>query len=427
MFKALIVDDEEDIREGMCDIIDWEEEGFSVVGLAVDGVDALEQYESRLPHLIVTDIRMTRMDGLELARQVKERNPDTKILIVSGYDEFSYAKKALKFGIENYLLKPIDTVELRKELHTIRYQIMEQEQAKQSEQHKEEELKNYFLQRLVRDDITKPFNLRELERYGIEPNGWHYGVMLIDYTTEFDEEIEWSVDDYQLKVFTIKNVIGEIVAQSQYTILFEATKGRLGVLVWGEQSRQVFVGEKVAGIARQIAELTPKYTKHDVHVGAGSAVGSLDEISVSYKHAEAALEMKVYAGEERVFSYSSRILGKQQLRSGGESHIEDIMSYLYKHYDEELNLKRLSEQFYLNPYYIGKMIKKHTGVSFNEAVNEIRIAHAKRLLEGSPLSIGDISSRIGYKYLHHFYKIFKEMTGVSPGEYRRERDKDNDE
>lgn len=526
MFKALIVDDEEDIREGLRDIINWEEEGFSIVGLAEDGVDALEQYQRTTPHLIVTDIRMTRMDGLELSRRIKALNTDVKVLIISGYDEFSYAKKAIQYGIENYLLKPIDTEELRKELGSIRTQMIEQDLTKQSELLKDEELKNYFLLRMVRDDISKAYTPHEMERHRIDYRSRYFTTILIDFKEGFDEEIEWSVDDFQLKVFAIKNVIGEIVEQIGDAALFEVTKGRLGILIWGGISQRQFEEELVVETTRKISYLTPKYTKHDIHLGVGDTVESLTHISHSYQHAEIALEMRFYSNQEHVFYYSklypkntmwniqwseigllnaikdlnrrrihqevdilfqeirslqftsdilqklfmftmvglakliyecksdweflykskglrlmelvhngsievskqvfyelclevSRILEKSHLKNS-ESYIEDIIDYINQHYFEDLNLKKLSDFFYLNPYYIGKLIKKKQGESFNEYMNKIRIEQAKLMLSDTLLSISDISDKVGYKYLNHFYKIFKDITGISPGEFRKD-------
>jgi two-component system, response regulator YesN len=247
MLKALIVDDEEDIREGLRDIINWERYGFSVEAIAEDGMAALQLYERTKFDLIVTDIKMPRMDGLELAEQIKKIDPHVRILIVSGYDEFSYAKKALKFGIENYLLKPVDTEELEVELTSIRRQC------------------------------------------------------------------------------------------------------------------------KVAAESPAIQSTDPQR---------------------------------------------------------GEDYIEEMIEYIKQHYHEELNLKRLAEHFFLNPYYIGKLIKNKLGCHFNEYIHELRIDAAKRMLQNSTKPINVISEEVGYKFLNHFYKNFKSITGVNPGEFRKTKHDD---
>ena len=120
MYTALIVDDEEELRQAVIEGVDWESVGFRVVGDAANGVDALELVEKLEPDLILTDIRMPMMTGLELAKNVRELRPATQIVILSGYDDFRYAQTAIQYNIIGYLLKPISADELTKELGKIK-------------------------------------------------------------------------------------------------------------------------------------------------------------------------------------------------------------------------------------------------------------------------------------------------------------------
>ena len=112
MRTVIIVDDEIDIRSGLRDIIVWEAYGYSVGGLARNGMEALELYEKNPPDLLLTDIKMPKMDGLNLSRRFKQIKPDMAVLLLSGYNEFEYAKEALNLGLNGYLLKPLDVKEL---------------------------------------------------------------------------------------------------------------------------------------------------------------------------------------------------------------------------------------------------------------------------------------------------------------------------
>lgn len=116
MYTALIVDDEEELRRAIIEKVDWQESGFKVIGDAGNGIDALELAERLEPDLILTDIRMPMMSGLELARQVRELRPATQVVILSGYDDFGYAQTAIQYNIIGYLLKPISSSELTEEL-----------------------------------------------------------------------------------------------------------------------------------------------------------------------------------------------------------------------------------------------------------------------------------------------------------------------
>ena len=111
-YTVLLVDDEEDVIQVIMKKINWEGLGFSVIGYANNGVKALEMVEEYQPDVVMTDIKMPYMDGMELAHHIKEEFPATKLLIFTGFDEFEYAKEAVHLEVEEYLLKPVNSVEL---------------------------------------------------------------------------------------------------------------------------------------------------------------------------------------------------------------------------------------------------------------------------------------------------------------------------
>lgn len=112
MVKVFLVEDEKFVREGIKNEIDWNSYGFDFVGEAADGELALPLIEISKPDILITDIKMPFMDGLELGRIVKERFPDTVIIFLSGYDDFDYAQKAIHIGASEYLLKPVSKEKL---------------------------------------------------------------------------------------------------------------------------------------------------------------------------------------------------------------------------------------------------------------------------------------------------------------------------
>ena len=116
MKKVMLVDDEIFITEGLRNIIDWETLGLEVVQSAENGEEALKKFNENPVDIIVTDINMPNKTGLELVKELKEAGHNVKFIILSGYDEFSYAKKAIEYGVENYILKPIDEEELEEAL-----------------------------------------------------------------------------------------------------------------------------------------------------------------------------------------------------------------------------------------------------------------------------------------------------------------------
>ena len=112
MYKLIIVDDESEIRNGLLEIIDWEKEGFVVVGEAENGLDALQLAETTPIDLVITDIRMPFMDGLEMAKEIRKLQPMVSFIILSGYDDFEYTRQAIQIKISDYVLKPVSSDDL---------------------------------------------------------------------------------------------------------------------------------------------------------------------------------------------------------------------------------------------------------------------------------------------------------------------------
>lgn len=127
MIKVLIVDDEPKLREGLRTLIPWEEQGYTVVATAANGIEALEKYHTFAPKLIVADIRMPGMDGLEMVNELRKEGADCHVLILSGYADFEYAKRAISYHIDGYLLKPVDEDELISYLQEIRTAVTQEE------------------------------------------------------------------------------------------------------------------------------------------------------------------------------------------------------------------------------------------------------------------------------------------------------------
>ena len=112
MYSVFLADDERLIREGLAETLPWDSLGLSLVGMAPDGKQALQDIRERKPDIVLTDIRMPYMDGLELIAKIREIQPECRIVILTGYGEFEYAQTAIRFGVSDFLLKPIDISDL---------------------------------------------------------------------------------------------------------------------------------------------------------------------------------------------------------------------------------------------------------------------------------------------------------------------------
>ena len=142
MYSVLMVDDEQEVIEVIMRKLNWEELGFRVCGSASNGAEALEMAEELQPDVVMTDIKMPYMDGLELSRHLKSLFPDIRIIIFSGFDEFEYAKEAIRLEAEEYLLKPIDSGEVRRVFEKVHKRLDEDRDRRSSVERLEEYYQN---------------------------------------------------------------------------------------------------------------------------------------------------------------------------------------------------------------------------------------------------------------------------------------------
>lgn len=156
LYTVIVVDDEEEIRQGIIQKVQWEQVGFQVIGEAGNGADALELVEKLEPDLVITDIRMPFLTGIELARAIREIRPTVQIAFLSGYDDFKYAQQAIQYNIVSYMLKPISAKELEEELVKIKNIMDKKVEEFTKESHDNTEIsKTEFLMSLILDSYQQ--------------------------------------------------------------------------------------------------------------------------------------------------------------------------------------------------------------------------------------------------------------------------------
>lgn len=169
MINVMIVDDEVDILYGAQMIIDWQELGFNLCGLCSSSQEALEVFRRYAPEIVITDIRMPDIDGLMLASLIKEERSETKVIILSGYDDFKYAKTAIKIGVCGYLLKPLDEIELTILLNQLKEEILlQQESVTWQESLVDHALSHKLISRLFSNDTPEKKEIESLGLYKVQ-------------------------------------------------------------------------------------------------------------------------------------------------------------------------------------------------------------------------------------------------------------------
>ena len=177
MYKLILVDDEEEVRKGIIQKINWKQYGFELVGEAENGRDALDIAEKVTPDVVITDIKMPFMEGLELSLQLRKRFPTIKIIILTGFDKFEYAQKAVNLNVVEYVLKPVSSKELIKVLLRVKAQIDEEMLKKEDMETLQEYyvkslpiLKEKFLTYLITSKLSRSEIQEKCKNYNINLN-----------------------------------------------------------------------------------------------------------------------------------------------------------------------------------------------------------------------------------------------------------------
>ena len=165
MLKVFLVEDESVIREGLRDKIPWEQYGYRFVGEAADGEMALPLIRKARPDLLITDIKMPFMDGLSLSKMVRAEFPKIKIIIISGYDDFEYAREAIQAGVDQYLLKPVTRADLRKVLLELKEKIVQDVQQDAYRIQYQNEMRGSFLKKCSEEE-RYPLRRSTMKRAG---------------------------------------------------------------------------------------------------------------------------------------------------------------------------------------------------------------------------------------------------------------------
>ena len=154
MYRLMIVDDEESIRQGMAKSVPWSEWGFEVTALCANGQEAVQEIERNPPDVVLSDVRMPKMDGLELMQWLNQNHPEIKIVILSGYSDFEYLNMSIKNKVTEYLLKPTDLDEFEEVFRRMKT-VMDKEQQTRKQQNKKDQLLFFaWLDKLLRGRAT---------------------------------------------------------------------------------------------------------------------------------------------------------------------------------------------------------------------------------------------------------------------------------
>ncbi|XID94931.1 response regulator [Paenibacillaceae bacterium WGS1546] len=535
MNRLMVVEDEIYVREGIIQKIDWSGLSSRLVCQAEHGLEALQQLEEANPHLLITDIRMPGMDGLELIREAKSRMPELVCVVISGYGEFEYAREAMRYGVLDYVLKPVDGDELNRVLRQRLADITERERrslhqhaVEQGFEQAKEEMRNLALTRMTGGELW-PSDHAIREWWPQFQPDWPIRVAVMAIEPYSLPHYSFGVNDEGLLWYGVRNIVEECLEQNgcRVMVFHHAYRSREAVICWQADSPEAVIREWLLSALQALR----KYLKLEAAAGIGLAACRQDDFVSAYASASEAARAHVIHGTGKVYAYPSDdilrvgsvlmpddesvrylyrmlelknreavhkwldqtiraltrqpasgymhldyllielnslliryglqhdldtsgmnvdrwLLGRYETWSngldeavrliqkvademmalasrgqdkGGEWVVHEVKRYIDRFYSRNITLSWIADTFFIHANYFSRLFKELCGISFSDYLTEVRMEHAKRLLQDPSIPIQQIGYLIGYETPSYFSSVFRKRCGVSPSQFREDR------
>lgn len=409
--KVFLVDDEIVIREGIRESFPWDETPYSLVGEAPDGEMALPIIRDTNPDIVITDIKMPFMDGLELCRILRGQMPWIGIIVLSGYDEFEYARQCIKLGVREYLLKPIKSSDLRDALDKVSMQLKEERKTLEHAASlrarmedggkflKEKLIGSLFSDEAVPEDAHDV--IKQLRSMGCPVPAPFYVVIDAAFTP--------TTTGQEAALVLAENSSGNIQASASRT----GTR----LLVLGDTAEDA--EERAYAIATSLSQELERSECKEIRIGIGEIVDNPEKIYLSFKTARHIRHLLVERKEERAIILGVREMGEVSDESKVPSVISEAKLFMSQNYSNpNLMLQDVAKAVSMSKSRFSTVFSQTTGQSFTEYLMMLRLNKAKELLKSSSLKSSQIATEIGYNDSHYFSYIFKKNVGMTPSEYR---------
>lgn len=338
----IIADDEQNIRTGLTNIISQCDTRFEITGIACNGAEALDLIAEQKPDFAILDIRMPKMDGLEVIQKANSISPETRFLILSGYDDFSYAQKAIRYGAKGYFLKPLDVPSFCSEITRLSHDLLSEQanrdmlQKKEAEEHLMNDRVN-FLNSFLRGEITNTSRVHQFfsDTLPIMENA---SSCIVIYQLDYD-------DSYIEQEFLISS-------RDHIDMLMEAHAH----FVWIQDSHHILTilnfGKSPENLSEMIRRTVMKLSVPEglkIYAGIGNSVSSLYNTPVSYSSAISALSYNLYDTGLQVFD-STVICTKTPDFAVTDIHSDLLRNYILKNDIDSIN--SFCDEFFKSLFYV---------------------------------------------------------------------------
>ena len=386
MYRILIIDDEPIVKIALRSILPWEEHGFSICGTASNGMEAMSLIEKQQPDVIITDLKMPEMDGLELIRTLKEKNYPGEILVLSNYEDFDSVRSALLLGAADYLLKiKISPDTLLTCLNKTTKKLQEKADRKVP---------------VPKETISENRNRQLLSFFEGESS-------LSSFTEENrSSDLHFMQEPCAICYVTFEKFLSNeafsISGKLLCDMILDAVQGVLQphILVLNDYSALVVFSQKELDISQmKVEQLIKKlYNRFTMYQSFAPDMPYQENLP-DYEEAR-----KIY-----------------QTFTANEGHYKDdvakTLSYIEENYMNHLTLSSISANVSLSSSYLCRIFKSEVGTSITSYLNNLRIRKAATLIKDSKLSLKEISTMVGIDDQLYFSRLFRKCMGISPSEY----------
>lgn len=401
MHKLVIVDDEYLVRLGIRETIDWAANGIEVIGDASNGKQGYEMIKELNPDLVITDIKMPIMNGVDLVKTLHKEGFNGEIVVLSGYKDFEYAKETFENGIFSYVVKPIDNDELLEVVlravakleqkikdRTLTSKVQTELPTLQSEFMKKLLSSNSFVgsdipSELLNHDISLPTN----------------GTMALISIEEMFKSKKSELNIYI-------NLLKEALSKEKIAFVDFDFKDSIVMFL---NSNDI---EKISLICRDTFIPFEQKTLTALTVGL-TLYSSLEYIQKTYESCLKLVQSKLLFHLNTV-----EMELDDQTSYRHRQSISQFYSIIAEKYSTQLTVRSVSDEMNVSESYLMHLLKDNLGKTFNEILTGYRIGIAKRLLLSGKYRINQVSDKVGYIDVKYFSQVFKKIVGVTPSDYQ---------
>ncbi|WRP07204.1 response regulator [Rossellomorea aquimaris] len=378
--KALIVDDERNVRNVLRQLGEWERIGITEIFEAANGIQALGIIKREEPDIIFTDIKMPKMTGMELIEEINKLSFKGKIILVTGYDDYTFMRKAIQLNSFDYLLKPIEEEAFQAVLEKV-VEALKEEAAEGIEQGEILEEAMRLRGNQIMTAICSGERVSEDTLVPLLPDEREMDMTLLSFYGKQRAEIHIEALDEELRTRKIGRAFTFLDGDS-LCILITVKDQWFYVEEW--------MGENMTVPVRLVQD----------------KIDSLGSIRDVFEGLSRELEQNQYRTIRRPDEMEAA------------RRFQEIVSYVETYYMEDISLEKLSKVFFLTREHISRTFKKETGMTLSKFVTKLRIDQAQSWLMETEESIYSIATMLGYQDEKYFSKLFKKMTGLTPFEFR---------